>query len=35
MVTDPAGTNTNSENSTVNCSLCLPVPAGSTPAPGC
>jgi hypothetical protein len=34
-VMDPPGTNTNSENSTVNCSICLPVPAGSTPAPGC
>jgi len=32
---DPPGTNTNSENSTVNCSVCLPVPAGVTPPPGC
>jgi len=35
MVNDPPGTNTSSENSTVNCSICLPLPAGSTPQPGC
>ncbi len=34
-VMDPPGTNNNSENSTVNCSICLPVPVGSTPQPGC
>ena len=34
-VMDPPGTNNNSENSTVNCSICLPVPAGTTPPPGC
>jgi hypothetical protein len=34
-VMDPPGTNNNSENSTVNCSICLPVPAGSTPQSGC
>jgi hypothetical protein len=35
MVSDPPGTNTNSENSTVNCSICLPVAAGVTPQSGC
>jgi hypothetical protein len=34
-VMDPPGTNNNSEDSTVDCSICLPVPAGSTPLPGC
>jgi hypothetical protein len=34
-VMDPPGTNNNSENSAVNCSICLPVPAGTTPPSGC
>ncbi len=34
-VTDTVNANPQSENSSVDCSLCLPVPAGGTTAPGC
>ena len=34
-VTDTTNANPASESATINCSLCLPVPAGSTPPPGC
>lgn len=35
MVNDPSGMTASSANSTINCSICLPVPAGTTPQPGC
>jgi len=34
-VTDTVNANPQSENSSVDCSICLPVPAGSTPQAGC
>jgi hypothetical protein len=34
-VNDPSGMTASSANSTINCSICLPVPAGTTPQPGC
>jgi hypothetical protein len=35
MVNDPSGMTAQNENSTVNCSICLPTPQGQQPIPGC
>jgi hypothetical protein len=35
MVNDPAGMTSQTASSTINCSICLPPPAGMNPAPGC
>jgi hypothetical protein len=35
MVNDPAGQTSQQASSMINCSICLPPPAGMNPAPGC